>query len=79
MTARGTAARVARLRRDLGDRDVAVLDSLWRVRLLTTDQVRRLHFADNSPSTQARRCRWWCDSVEPSAVSVPAPAARSTD
>lgn len=57
MTARGTAARVARLRRDLGERDLAVLDSLRRVRLLTTDQVRRLHFADNSLSTQARRCR----------------------
>jgi hypothetical protein len=57
MTARGTAARVVRLRRELADRDFAVLDSLRRVRLLTTDQVRRLHFADNSPSTQARRCR----------------------
>lgn len=57
MTARGTAARVVRLRRDLAERDLAVLDSLRRVRLLTTDQVRRLHFADNSLSTQARRCR----------------------
>lgn len=57
MTARGTAARVVRLRRELGERDLAVLASLRRVRLLTTDQVRRLHFTDNSPTTQARRCR----------------------
>lgn len=57
MTARGTAALVARRRRELGERDLAVLDSLRRVRLLTTDQIRRLHFTDNSPNTQARRCR----------------------
>jgi hypothetical protein len=57
MTARGTAALIARLRRELGERDIEVLGSLQRVRLLTTDQLTRLHFTDNSPSTQARRCR----------------------
>lgn len=57
MTARGTAALVARLRRELGERDKEVLGSLQRVRLLTTDQLTRLHFTDNSPSTRARRCR----------------------
>lgn len=57
MTARGAAARVARLRRELGERDTAVLHSLYRLRLLGTDQIKRLHFAENSPSTQARRTR----------------------
>jgi hypothetical protein len=57
MTPRGTAALVARLRRDLGERDLAVLDSLQRVRLLTTDQIRRLHFAENAVRAQSRRTR----------------------
>lgn len=57
MTPRGTAARVVRLRRELGERDLAVLASLQKLRLLTTAQIARLHFADLSPSTQARRCR----------------------
>ena len=57
MTARGTAALVARLRRELGQRDVECLRSLERVRLLTTSQITRLHFSENSASTQARRAR----------------------
>jgi hypothetical protein len=57
MTARGTAALAARLRRELGERDKDVLGSLQRVKILTTDQLTRLHFTDNSSSTQARRCR----------------------
>jgi hypothetical protein len=41
----------------LGERDMAVLRSLYRLRLLRTDQVQRLHLVDGSPATQARRTR----------------------
>ena len=41
----------------LSDRDVAVLRSLGLLRLLTAGQVQRLHVADGSPRTQARRTR----------------------
>jgi hypothetical protein len=58
MTAlRGVAARVARLQRCLGEREKAVLGSLQHLRLLTTDQIRRLHVVDGSSHTQARRTR----------------------
>lgn len=56
-TTRPPAGRVGRLRARLGSRDIAVLESLAKLRLLKGDQVRRLHFADNSPVTQARRAR----------------------
>jgi hypothetical protein len=49
--------RVARLRDKLGERDLAVLESLAKLRLLTGAQVQRLHAADGSPVTQARRAR----------------------
>lgn len=51
------AGRVGRLRARLGDRDLAVLASLARLRLLTGEQVRRLHVADGSPDTSSRRAR----------------------
>jgi hypothetical protein len=54
MSGRG---RAVRLRAQLGERDVAVLDSLAKLRLLTGKQVQRLHVADGSPTTQARRTR----------------------
>jgi hypothetical protein len=57
MTPRGTAALVARLRRELSERDRAVLESLYRVRLLTAEQIARLHCADLSAHTRARRSR----------------------
>lgn len=57
MTARGVAAHVARLRRELSERDVAVLESLYRLRLLKTNHVRRLHVAHGSLGTQERRAR----------------------
>lgn len=49
--------RAVALRRRLGNRDVAVLSSLARLRLLTAVQVQRLHVHDGSPSTQSRRTR----------------------
>jgi hypothetical protein len=48
---------VARLRRDLGERSLTVMQSLCRVRLLTTLQIQRLHFSDLSATTQPRRTR----------------------
>ncbi len=54
MSGRG---RAARLRTQLGERDLAVLESLSHLRLLTGKQVQRLHVADGSPLTQARRAR----------------------
>ena len=41
----------------LGQRDLAILCDLSRVRLLTGRHVQRLHFHDGSPLTQARRSR----------------------
>jgi hypothetical protein len=41
----------------LGERDLAVLSSLDRCRLLRGDQLRRLHLAEGSPLTQSRRTR----------------------
>jgi len=43
--------------RRLGPRDWAVLQDLARVRLLTGRQIQRLHLAEGSPLTQARRSR----------------------
>ncbi|MDQ3154020.1 MAG: replication-relaxation family protein [Actinomycetota bacterium] len=51
------SGRDARLRIQLGERDLAVLDSLAELRLLTGKQVQRLHVADGSPITRARRTR----------------------
>lgn len=50
-------SRAGHLRRQLGDRDLAVLGSLAKFRLLTGGQVQRLHGADGSPITRARRAR----------------------
>lgn len=41
----------------LSERDMAVLGSLDQLRLLTGDQIRRLHVTDGSALTQARRAR----------------------
>ncbi|MGH8542069.1 MAG: replication-relaxation family protein [Gammaproteobacteria bacterium] len=51
------SGRAARLRAQLGERDLAVLDSLAKLRLLTGKQIQRLHIADGSPLTRARRTR----------------------
>lgn len=52
---RGLSA--ARLARQLSERDDAVLGSLARLRLATSDHLERLHFREGSPATQGRRCR----------------------
>jgi hypothetical protein len=49
--------RVGRLREKLGERDMAVLVSLARLRLLTGGQIQRLHVADGSLTTRSRRTR----------------------
>ena len=42
---------------ELSKRDLAILEDLARVRLLTGRHIQRLHFHDGSPLTQARRSR----------------------
>ncbi|WP_158840576.1 replication-relaxation family protein [Saccharothrix deserti] len=54
MSARG---RAARLRERLSERDLAILRDLDRLRLLSGQQLRRLHFAAGDPTTQARKTR----------------------
>lgn len=55
--ARPSAGRVRRLRERFGERDLAVLQALAKLRLLSGDQVQRLFVANGSPATQARRAR----------------------
>lgn len=54
MSARG---RAVRLLDRLSQRDIAILGDLDLLRLLTGKQLRRLHFADGDPVTQARKAR----------------------
>ncbi|WP_414940158.1 replication-relaxation family protein [Amycolatopsis sp. cmx-11-51] len=54
MTGRG---RTLRLRQRLSQRDLAILLSLRQLRLLTGQQLQRLHFADGHRPTQARKTR----------------------
>lgn len=49
--------RAGRLRQQLSQRDIELLEWLRRLRLLTGHQLRRLCFPDGSPATQARKCR----------------------
>jgi hypothetical protein len=50
-------ARVEKLRRRLSPRDLAVLASLHRVRLLSLAQIRRLAVTDGSPRARTRRAQ----------------------
>lgn len=50
-------SRAARLRARLSQRDLAVLGSLAKLRLLTGGQLQRLHVAEGSPATRTRRAR----------------------
>jgi hypothetical protein len=54
MSARG---RAARLLERLSERDLTILRELDRLRLLSGQQLRRLHFPDGDPVTQARKAR----------------------
>lgn len=54
MSRRGHAAR---LRERLSERDMAMLRDLEDLRLLTGNQLRRLHFPDGDPTTQGRKVR----------------------
>jgi hypothetical protein len=47
----------ARLRDKLSERDVAILNDLDELRLLTGKQLRQLHFSSGDPITQARKVR----------------------
>jgi len=50
-----TAKRLALLERSIGPRERAIIDTLDRLRVATTDQLRRLHFADLTPHSAARQ------------------------
>lgn len=50
-----TASRLARLERRLSDRDRQIIETLDQVRIATTIQLRRLHFADLTEASAARR------------------------
>jgi hypothetical protein len=52
-----TRDRHARLRSRLTDRDLAILSSLYQLRLLTSRQIQRLHLPDGSQRTRSRRTR----------------------
>ncbi|KFU80780.1 Replication-relaxation [Amycolatopsis lurida] len=52
-----TGGRVTRLRQQLSPRDLAVLTSLQKVRLLSLRQLQRLHVADGSPNARVRRAQ----------------------
>lgn len=49
--------RARRLRDRLGERDLAILESLQELRLMSGAQLRRLHFPDGQQTTQARKTR----------------------
>ena len=50
-----TEAYVARLAETLSQRDLAVIETLDRVRVATAKQLERLHFADGTPQANARQ------------------------
>lgn len=50
-----TAKRLAVLERTIGPRERAIIDTLDRLRVATTEQLRRLHFADLTPRSAARQ------------------------
>lgn len=50
-----TKARLAVLEQSLTPRERAIIDTLDRLRVATTEQLRRLHFADLTPRSAARQ------------------------
>lgn len=58
MTARQAGSRAAWLRGQLNERDLAVLASLEKLRLLTTSHVTRLHFIDGPDASNIRRAQY---------------------
>jgi len=58
MTARQAGSRALGLRRRLSERDMAVLASLEKLRLLTTSHVTRLHFTDGPTASNIRRAQY---------------------
>lgn len=50
-----TAKRIAHLERSLAPRERAIIDTLDRLRVATTDQLKRIDFADLTPRSAARR------------------------
>jgi hypothetical protein len=49
--------RARRLAERLSERDIAILESLWELRLMTGDQLGRRHFAGSQPVTRDRKMR----------------------
>ncbi|WP_117210595.1 replication-relaxation family protein [Allorhizocola rhizosphaerae] len=53
----GARGRIGRLRERISPRDEEILKSLGALRLMTGNQIERLHFVEGSPATRGRRCR----------------------
>lgn len=68
-----TAGRLAHLERRLSARDRAIVDTLDRLRVATTDQLRRLHFAGLSPASAARQAPRTLRRLTTYRVVVPLP------
>jgi hypothetical protein len=54
---RWNASRVERLADSLTAKDRAILDTVRRLKLVTSDQLQRLHFIDGTRLSNLRRCR----------------------
>lgn len=54
---RTTPTHLARLEARLSVRDVALLDTVAKLRVVSTRQAERLHFTEGPPLSQARACR----------------------
>jgi hypothetical protein len=54
---RVSRASVVRLRELLDDRELEIIESVGRLRLLSTGQIQRLHFFSGKPLSSARQCR----------------------
>jgi hypothetical protein len=52
---RVTNAQVERLAADLPERDLALVETLDRIRVATPNQLKRLHFTDGTPAANARQ------------------------
>jgi hypothetical protein len=57
MTDQSTRGRAGVLRDRIDARDLAILRSLYQLRLATSGQLQRLHVPDGTPATRARRTR----------------------
>ncbi|WP_367133240.1 replication-relaxation family protein [Saccharothrix sp. HUAS TT1] len=70
MTGRRLHVQALRLRAQLDTRALAVLDSLYRFRLLTNAQVQRLYLVDGAPGSRIRRTQYLMKRLQALALVV---------